>query len=379
MLFSHSTDTTTDAAKFKLWESKIADYRKKLAAGVQDPYKLPDAEVPSKEVLDAGINAIEVVEKALSAKEKQLTELEGVALAAKIASGKVSAVEAFEAYAKRAVIAHQLTNCAMELFLDEGLQRAKELDDYYKKNGTVVGPLHGLPVSIKEHIDIKGKVTHSSYVGWLDRVSPETSVCVQSLYDSGAVLYIRTSEPQTMMHLDSNNNITGKTRNPWNTKLNPGGSSSGEGAIAAMKGSVFGLGSDIGGSVRGPAAFCGVWGLRPTSKRLSLMNTSCGYVDQVQELVYPVLGPLAGSADDIDLFMHASIGMEPWKTDAEVLPIPWKNVAEPEPKSLKIAIIYDDGYVKPTPPIIRGLKTAAKKLAAAGVEVVEWENIAVKE
>ncbi|KAM9908247.1 hypothetical protein OXX79_000488 [Metschnikowia pulcherrima] len=379
MLFSHSTDTTTDAAKFKLWESKIADYRKKLAAGVQDPYKLPDAEVPSKEVLDAGINAIEVVEKALSAKEKQLTELEGVALAAKIASGEVSAVEAFEAYAKRAVIAHQLTNCAMELFLDEGLQRAKELDDYYKKNGTVVGPLHGLPVSIKEHIDIKGKVTHSSYVGWLDRVSPETSVCVQSLYDSGAVLYIRTSEPQTMMHLDSNNNITGKTRNPWNTKLNPGGSSSGEGAIAAMKGSVFGLGSDIGGSVRGPAAFCGVWGLRPTSKRLSLMNTSCGYVDQVQELVYPVLGPLAGSADDIDLFMQASIGKEPWKTDAEVLPIPWKNVAEPEPKTLKIAIIYDDGYVKPTPPIIRGLKTAAKKLAAAGVEVVEWENIAVKE
>ncbi|GEQ68835.1 hypothetical protein JCM33374_g2504 [Metschnikowia sp. JCM 33374] len=379
MLFGHSTDTTSDAIKFKAWEAKIAAYCEKLRAGVQDPYKIPDTDLPSKEDLDKGINAIELGEKFLSDKEKELTEYEGVFLAKKIANGEVSAVEVFQAYAKRAVIAHQLTNCAMELFVDEGLQRAKELDEFFSKNGSVVGPLHGLPVSLKEHLDIKGKTTHSSFVGWLDNVSSETSTTIKSLYDQGAVFYIRTSEPQTMMHLCSNNNITGKTRNPWNTSLTPGGSSSGEGAIAAMKGSVFGLGSDIGGSVRCPAAFCGVWGLRPSSKRLSLMNTSCGYVGQVQEVVFPVLGPLARSADDLDLFMSASISKEPWKTDAEVLPIPWREAAEPDAKTLKIAVIYDDGYVKPTPPIIRGLKTAAKKLSDAGVSVIEWENINVKE
>lgn len=379
MLFGQSTDTTSDPEKFKTWEAKITAYCQKLAAGIQDPYKIPDSELPLKQELDEGLNAIELGEKFLLEKEKELTALEGVVLAKKIGSGEISAVDAFQAYAKRATIAHQLTNCAMELFIDEGFQRAKELDEFFAKNGKVIGPLHGLPISVKEHLDIKGKITHSSFVGWLDRVSPETSNTITSLYEQGAILYVRTSEPQTMMHLCSNNNITGKTRNPWNTKLNPGGSSSGEGAIAAMKGSVFGLGSDIGGSVRGPAAFCGVWGLRPSSKRLSLKNTSCAYVDQVQELVFPVLGPLARSANDLDLFMSACIFKEPWKSDAEVLPIPWRDVPEPEAKNLKIAIIYDDGYVKPTPPIIRGLKTAAQKLSEAGVTVVEWENINVKE
>ncbi|OBA21778.1 amidase [Metschnikowia bicuspidata var. bicuspidata NRRL YB-4993] len=378
MLFGDSNDTT-DPAKFENWKTKITAYCQKLSAEVKGPYNIADSELPLDDVLESGINAIEFGEKFLLTEEKEITELEGTVLAKKIAAGEISSVQAFEAYAKRAVIAHQLTNCAMELFLDESLQRAKDLDEYFTKNGKVVGVLHGLPVSVKEHLDIKGKVTHSSFVGWLDHVSSETSISVQNLYDQGAILYVRTSEPQTMMHLCSNNNITGKTRNPWNTKLTPGGSSSGEGAIAAMKGSVFGLGSDIGGSVRAPAAFCGVWGLRPSSKRLSLKHTSCGYVDQVQELVFPVLGPLARSADDLDLFMKAIIDKEPWKTDAEVLPIPWRDAPEPKPQTLKIAIIYDDGYVKPTPPIIRGLKTAAKKLVDAGVSVVEWDNINVKE
>ncbi|GEQ69504.1 hypothetical protein JCM33374_g3176 [Metschnikowia sp. JCM 33374] len=373
------TDNTSDPAKFNKWQAKIASYCNKIRAEIRHPYKIPDSELPSQEELDHGLNAIELSHKFLSPHEKQVTDLEAVVLAEKIAAGEYSAVEVFHAYAKRAVIAHQLTNCAMELFLEEGLKRAHELDEHFKQHGTVVGPLHGLPISLKEHLDVKNKVTHSSYVGWLDRVSPETSTTVQSLYDSGAVFYVRTSEPQGLMHVCSNNNITGKTRNPWNTALTPGGSSSGEGAIAAMKGSALGLGSDIGGSVRCPAAFCGVWGLRPSSKRLSLLHTSSAYVDQIPEIVVPVVGPFSRSADDLDLFMRASLAKEPWKSDASVLPIPWRKAEEPEPRSLKIAVIYDDGYVKPTPPILRGLKIAAEKLRAAGVTVVEWENIEVAE
>lgn len=377
-MFGNASDTTSDAAKFAEWEPKIKEYRDQLKAGVLDEYKAPDELLPLQEELDKGIDVRDFAKKVLTADEITITETTGFELAGKLAAGELTAVEVFKAFAKRATIAHQLTNCAMQLFVEEGLDRAKELDAYFKRHGKPIGPLHGLPLSLKEHYSYKGKVTHLSYVGWLDNVSPDYSKTLKDMLTQGAIFYIRTTEPQTLMHLCSNNNITGKCRNPANTSLTPGGSSSGEGVIAAMKGSVFGLGSDIGGSIRAPAAFCGVWGLRPSQKRISLLDSLSCYVDQGQEVVYPVLGPLARNADDIDLFMKSLLDMQPWTVDPLILPIPWRDVPEPEPKSLKIAICFDDGVVKPTPPIIRALKHAEKKLKEAGVEVVEWKSIDVE-
>lgn len=377
-MFSVSADTTTDPVQFAKWEPKIKEYRAQLAAGILDDFKAAEHLLPSEEELDKGLDVTEFAKKVLTPEEIAITETPGTELAAKLADGKLTAVEVFTAFAKRATIAHQLTNCAMQLFIDEGLERAKELDEYFKTHGKTMGILHGLPLSLKEHYCYKGKVTHLSYAGWLDNVSPEFALTLKDMIDQGAIFYIRTTEPQLLMHLCSNNNITGKCRNPYNTSLTPGGSSSGEGAIAAMKGSVFGLGSDIGGSIRVPAAFCGVWGLRPSQKRISLMGTMSAFVDQVEEVVYPVLGPLARSADDIDLFMKALLDKEPWNIDPLVLPIPWRDAPEPKATSLKIAICYDDGIVKPTPPILRALDIAEKKLKAAGVEVVEWKNTDVE-
>lgn len=377
-MFGNASDTTSDPAKFAEWEQKIQDYRDQLQAGILDDFKAPDHLIPLQEELDRGIDVTEFATKVLSPKEIAITESLGTELAATLARGELTAVEVFTAFAKRATIAHQLTNCAMQLFVEEGLERAKELDAYYAQHKKTVGPLHGLPISLKEHYSYKGKVTHLSYVGWLDNVSPEYAKTLKDMLAQGAIFYVRTTEPQMLMHLCSNNNITGKCRNPANTSLTPGGSSSGEGAITAMKGSVFGMGSDIGGSIRVPAAFCGVWGLRPSQKRISLLDSLSCYVDQGQEVVYPVLGPLARCADDIDLFMKSLLDMEPWTEDPLVLPIPWRSVPEPEAKSLKIAICFDDGIVKPTPPVVRALKHAEKKLKEAGVEVVEWENIDVE-
>lgn len=378
-MFATATDTTSNPARFAEWEPKIAKYRNDLANAILPQYSLPKDKLPLQEELDGGLDVTEIAKTVLSDAELSLTEMSGTDLAALLASGKVSAVDVFVAFAKRATVAHQVTNCAMQLFVDEGLERAQALDAYYAEHGKPIGLLHGLPLSLKEHYGYKDKVTHLSYVGWLDNVTPEHARTLQDMYDQGAVFYIRTTEPQMLMHLCSTNNITGKCRNPHNTSLTPGGSSSGEGAIAAMKGSVFGLGSDIGGSIRCPAAFCGVWGLRPSQKRISLQGSLSCYENQGQEVVYPVLGPLARSADDIDLFMKALLVQEPWTTDPLVLPIPWRDVATPDPKSLKIAICYDDGVVKPTPPITRALKHAEKRLRDAGVTVVPWENINVEQ
>lgn len=377
-MFSVATNYTTDPVEYAKWKPHIDEYRAQLKAGVLDQFKAPEHLLPSQEELDNGMDVTEFAKKVLTPEEIAITETPGTELAAQLAAGKLTAVEVFTAFAKRATIAHQLTNCAMQIFVDEGLERAKELDEYYKTHGKTMGPLHGLPLSLKEHYSYKGKVTHLSYVGWLDNVSSEYALTLKDMLAQGAIFYIRTTEPQLLMHLCSNNNITGKCRNPHNTSLTPGGSSSGEGAIAAMKGSVFGLGSDIGGSIRVPAAFCGVWGLRPSQKRISLLNVLSAYSDQGQEVVYPVLGPLARNADDIDLFMKSLLDREPWTVDPLVVPIPWRDVAVPEASSLKIAICFDDGIVKPTPPILRALKIAETKLKAAGVEVVEWKNTNVE-
>lgn len=361
-------NTTENQTLFETFKPKIEQYRAKLSAGILDEYKLPDELIPT----ESGIDVTSIPEKIMSEKEIAITELKAVDLASKIATGEFTAVEVFNAYAKRATAAHQLTNCAMELFMDEGLQRAKELDAFFEKEGKTVGPLHGVPVSIKEHYDYKGKVTHGGYVGLLDNISTETNQCLQILYDAGAVYYIRTSEPQCLMHLCSNNNITGLTKNPRNTNLTTGGSSSGEGAITAMKGSALGVGSDIGGSIRCPAAFCGVWGMRPTQKRIPLLPlVPAG--EKVQDAVNCSLGPFARCAEDLELFMKVELFSEPWKNDPTLVRIPWKEVSAPVAKEIKVAIIYDDGVVKPTPPILRGLKTAAEKLTAAGVKVVEWD------
>lgn len=358
---------------YQTFATKLEKYRQALKDGILEEYRLPEELVPKS----FGVDVTKIPEQVLSKKEIYITDLKGVELASQIAKGELTSVEVFKAYAKRATMAHQLTNCAMELFMDEGLKRATELDEYFATTGKTVGLLHGVPVSLKEHYDYKGKVTHAGYVGLIDNVTESTNECVQILYDAGAVFYIRTTEPQLLMHLCSNNNITGIARNPNNTALTTGGSSSGEGAIAAMKGSAFGVGSDIGGSIRAPAGFCGVWGLRPTQKRVALTPIT-PFAGGVQELVVPVLGPLARSAEDLELFMKVQLGAKPWEKDATLIPLPWREVPVPEAKQLKVAICYDDGVVKPTAPILRGLEFAAKKLKDAGVKVVEWKAFNVE-
>lgn len=373
-ILTTTVNTTENAELFETFKPKIEAYKKILKEAVLPEFCLPEELIPK---FDGG-NVIGIPEKILTESEIEITELKAVDLAAKIAKGDYTSVEVFKAYAKRGTAAHQLTNCGMQLFIDEGLKRAEELDEYFIKNGKTVGPLHGVPISIKEHYDYKGKITHGGYVSLIDNVSTETNKCVQILYDAGSVFYIRTTEPQSLMHLCSNNNITGLAKNPHNTNLTTGGSSSGEGAIAAMKGSALGLGSDIGGSIRCPAAFCGVWGLRPTQKRITMLPmVPAG--EKVQELVGVVLGPLARSAEDLELFMKVQIDAKPWENDASIIPLPWRDIKELNANELKVAIVYDDNVVKPTPPIIRGLKHTSEKLKAAGVKVVEWESSGVAE
>ncbi|KAI3406588.1 hypothetical protein KGF56_000720 [Candida oxycetoniae] len=361
-----------DAEKFQKWIPEIEAYRQRLADSIpqQLAIELPK---PIDTLIEEGFDSIEYLydAKLLSCHEFEITDSSGPVVYNKIASGEWTSVEVFKAFAKRAVLAHQFTNCAVELFLDEGLKRAKELDEYYNANGKTIGPLHGIPISLKEHVALKGRIGHIGCVSLLDNIMEKDSVTAKILYDLGAVFYIRTNEPQALLHLDSGNNITGFTKCPYNLLLSSGGSSSGEGALVAFGGSVMGVGSDIGGSIRSPAAFSGCHGFRPTSRRISGRGVVGG--ESGQESVVGVLGPLARTIEDINLFMKAYINSgEPWQLDPWSLPMKWRDVETPKVSNLKIAVVRDDGVVRVSPPIRRGLNEVVAKLQKAGAKIIEF-------
>ncbi|CCH45911.1 hypothetical protein BN7_5498 [Wickerhamomyces ciferrii] len=368
-----------DKARYeKEWVPKIKAYNKKLNDAIPKEYLAPESLVPA-DLDNAAFNATTVPEKVLDDQSIKITNLTATEIATKVAKRELTSLEVITAFIKRATIAHQLTHCAMEILFDDGIERAKYLDDYIEKNGRTVGPLHGVPVSLKEHYDFKDHVTHAGFVGSLDRVATEFSVTNQILYDQGAVFYIRTTEPQSLMHLDSINNITGRGRNAYNISLSPGGSTSGEAPLIALKGSPLGVGSDIGGSIRGPAAFNNIWGLKPSTKRLSLVGCYSASYHTFQESIGAVLGPMSNSVEDLELFMKSYLGANPWEKDQYCIPIPWREVSAPKAHDLTIGIVYDDGVVKPHPPVLRALKEVENKLKASGVNVVTWDSHRVYE
>jgi amidase len=257
------------------------------------------------------------------------------------------------------------------------LTRANYLDDYLATYEKPIGPLHGLPISAKEHIGMKGLGLNGGFVSWWDHKGAEDALILQLLWKAGCVFYVRTTQPQTLMHLETSNNLYGETVCPFNRKLTSGGSSGGEGALVGLRGSCLGIGTDIGGSIRSPAANNGVYGFRPTSYRLPVGGFTATMFGQ--EHIVPVVGPLSTSLQGCKIFMKTLIDQKPWLKEPSLIPFPWRDNVSYLTKSdgkkrLKVAVLWDDGVVKPHPPIIRALKEVSEKLQnIPGVEIVDWK------
>ncbi|KAJ6559048.1 general amidase [Mycena vulgaris] len=286
-----------------------------------------------------------------------------------------SSVQVTTAFYKRAIIAQQLTNCLTEIFVERALERARKLDDHLARTGTVVGPLHGLPISLKDQFSMKGLETIMGYAKWIGRYAESDCVLVEILYECGAVPFVRTNVPQTLMWGETMNHVFGRTLNPYNLAFTPGGSSGGEGALVAMKGSCLGVGTDIGGSLRIPSAFCGLYTLRPSYGRLpysGAMNALEG-----QESISSVLGPMSNSLSGVKVFTKAVLDAQPWLKDPLVIRKGW---SESEYRlahhggggQLCFAIMWDNGVVKPHPPLHRAMVMTKKALEAAGHKVIDW-------
>lgn len=300
----------------------------------------------------------------LTPDELGITEgYDATALAQAIRDRKLTAVAVATAFAKRAVIAHQLTCCLTEWFMDEAVAQAQKLDDHLATTGRTVGPLHGVPISIKEHVQMAGHWSADGYIA-SRQIDEEDSHLVAILRRLGAVFYCKTNQPQHIMHLETVSPY-GRTLNPHNIDLSAGGSSGGEGALIALRGSVLGVGSDIGGSIRGPAGFCGIYGFKPTSHYLP--NLGMLHSGNPAELtVLATCGPMGVSLRDLDMFMSLVVGEKPCLREPSLVPLPWTGLSTPlpSPPALKVGIMMHDGVIQPQPPVLRALEWAKDKLSS---------------
>jgi amidase len=300
----------------------------------------------------------------LTPREIDITEnYDATGLAEAIATKKFTAVTVTTAFCKRAIIAHQLTCCLTQWFMSEAIEQAKSLDEYLENNGKTFGPLHGVPISIKDHIPIANTYSSTGSIGSV-ALDETDSHMVAILRKMGAVFYVKTNQPQSLMHLESDSHW-GRVLNPYNIHLSAGGSTGGEAALISMKGSPMGVGADIGGSIRAPSAFCGIYGFKPTSYTLPMQDMLRDpFAAELNILVST--GPMCRSFRDMDLFMTTILAAKPHLVDPRIVPIPWtglKTQLELAGRKLVVGIIDNDGFIEPQPPVKRAIAWARERLS----------------
>jgi amidase len=190
------------------------------------------------------------------------------------------------------------------VMFEQAYARAAILDAYFRNTGTLMGPLHGLPISIKDMIFIRDTHTTLGLTSHLSHpVASRHSALVAALEHLGAVVpYVKTNVPQLLLSFECNNAVFGRTSNPYNPAYTSGGSSGGEGALIAMRGSAFGIGTDIGGSLRIPAGYCGIYSLKPCSiKGATWPTQGMASLGGGFEGLVAVAGPMAGSVGDLEM------------------------------------------------------------------------------
>lgn len=313
----------------------------------------------------------------LTNEERHITEdFDATALLEELRTGRLKCVDVTKAFCKRAAIAQQLTNCLTEINFDAALTRAAALDDHLACHGTPVGPLHGLPISVKDTFKIPGLDSSIGLAALSFKPATSKSTLVDLLLDAGAVLHAKTNIPQTLAALDSHNWVFGRTLNPHNVTCTAGGSSGGEGALVCLRGSALGVGTDVGGSIRVPAMCNGLFGIKPSCGRVPYGNQEDGKPPNHGQLgIQACAGPIGVSLRDCKTFLKAVAEMKPWEKYHDVFFGPWEHQGQIEGgQKVRIGIVRTDGLIEPLPPIRKLVDETAEALRRApGVEVVEMD------
>jgi len=286
-------------------------------------------------------------------------------LARAIASGETSSEAVVRAHLARIDAMNPRLNAVVGRFDEEALADARHADAELAR-GSRRGPLHGVPVTLKESLSMAGKVTSCGSTTLQANVTASDATAVARIKRAGAIPIGRTNVPDMGMDAQTHNLVWGITRNPWNLRYSPGGSSGGEGAAIASRMSPLGLGSDVAGSIRIPAAFCGILGLKPTQHRVSI----AGHVPLVLP-DYLQVGPLARSVDDLEVALAAIAG--PDDLQSMVPPVPLGASAARPALPFRVGILESNGGIQVTRAVRAGVARAAEATAKLGYEVERAE------
>jgi fatty acid amide hydrolase len=283
--------------------------------------------------------------------------------------GELTSEEIVRGLQARADVVQPKVNAFTEQHREAALTRARSLDKA-RQNGEALGDLHGLPITIKENLGLEGTPATVGIRARVSRLATTTAPTVQAALDQGVVILGKTNVPQLLLAIESHNDIWGTTRNPWDLSRTPGGSSGGEAAAIASGMSPAGIGTDIGGSIRNPAAWTGICGLKPTWGRWSMYGVSGGQPGQ--EAVRAQMGPMARTVDDLALLMTALSPERLHALDSLVPPVPFADIASVDVTKLRVGVYEDDGILPTSASVRRAVREAASALRAAGVQVVEY-------
>ncbi|MBE1707972.1 MULTISPECIES: amidase [Mesorhizobium] len=280
-----------------------------------------------------------------------------VELATAIARRKISAVEALDAHLAQIDRHNEGANAVISLDREGAYERARKADAALAR-GATPGPLHGVPFTLKDMHETVGMKTTVGFPPFADYVASHDSTVVARLKAAGGVLMAKTNVATMLSDWQSNNPLFGRTSNPWNLERTAGGSSGGAAAAVAAGMTSFDVGTDMQDSIRLPAAFCGVYGLKPTEHRVSLAGAFPNPGDAARSVrLMSCLGPLARGVDDLSLIYQIIAG--PDRRDTDLAPVPVVAMPKLNLKTLRIAF----APTFPGFPVAGDIGVAVEKLA----------------
>ncbi len=287
-------------------------------------------------------------------------------LAAAVRARKVSSVELLEHFRRRVDQHNPKVNAVVVFDWERAKEQAIAADAALAK-GKTTGPLHGVPMTVKECFDVEGLPTTAGHVGLKANAALRHADAVKRLVDAGAVIFGKTNTPLFAGDFQTYNEVYGTTNNPWDLTRGPGGSSGGSAAALAAGMTPLELGSDIGGSIRNPAHFCGVYGHKPSYGVVPLRGHVPGPPNSLNLPDIAVAGPLARNADDLDLAMSVLAGPGEWDAAAWRIDLP-----APRRQAIgdyRIALCPDDAFCPVEAEIADAISRAGEALAKAGATV----------
>jgi fatty acid amide hydrolase len=297
--------------------------------------------------------------------DSPLIHLGAAELARRIAARELSSTEVVEAHIARIEAVQPTLNAMVWPLFESARAQAREADAKQAR-GELLGPLHGVPFTVKEYLDMPGTPSTHGLLSRKGHRATEEDVYVRRMREAGGIPICKTNVPQWLLYYESDNPVYGRTRNPHAADRTAGGSSGGEGALVAAGASPIGLGSDIGGSIRIPSHFCGVAGIKPTTGRCDDQSM---FMPAGQRSILAQIGPIAPRVEDLALGLQVLNGNTgPWEPSRPLGD--WKAV---DVRNLRVGFYVEDGLVPCAPAMQRAVREAAEALRQAGAQVLPWQ------